>query len=312
MDRLHVVGLEGPEEPENLVPGVGEGRGNDGMWRCLRYRRIMHEGIRQKFGDQHICVITECGMTQGVWGGEDIGPWAEALTVSTDIPGGVVDTPIPVDDYWNSLLWYNSEIMKDDYVMGACLFVTGAAGLQRWETFEHLGPLMERLEAFQEEVSLDTAAPTTTATPPPSRPVELRPKPATVTPAPPAVNFDAPVAEIASNTFTQAGTPVETDAPVGVDAPTQSAEVMWQVKIERGRGLPLLVGDIGVANERITIFQPSGGDVQVTSGSKPEYGTGGFEIYAYEPGAYIVEFLDQHFEISMSGQFTKVIFTKPD
>jgi hypothetical protein len=66
------------------------------------------------------------------------------------------------------------------------------------------------------------------------------------------------------------------------------------------------------ANERITIFQPFGGDVQATSGSKPEYGVGGFEIYAHEPGTYIVEFLDQHFEISISGQFTKVIFSKPD
>jgi hypothetical protein len=115
------------------------------MWRCLRYRRVMNEGIRQQFGDRHTVIITECGMTQAVWGGPalDIGPWAKDCTVPRDIPGGVVSTPITVDDYWQSLVWYNSELMKDDYVMGACLFVTGVAGKPEWDTFEHLGPIMD-------------------------------------------------------------------------------------------------------------------------------------------------------------------------
>jgi len=116
MDRLHNIGLNGPVEPHNLLPGIGEGRGNDGMWRCLRYRRIMNEGIRQKYSDQHTVIITECGMTQGVWEGpsKDLGPWARELTVPANIPGGVVSTPIPAEDYWQSLRWYNSELMKDD------------------------------------------------------------------------------------------------------------------------------------------------------------------------------------------------------
>ncbi|HMR66517.1 MAG TPA: hypothetical protein PKE64_21090, partial [Anaerolineae bacterium] len=63
LDRLHRLGLAGPVEPEHRVPAVGAGRGNDGMWRCLRYRRIMHEGIPQKYGDRHTVIITECGMT---------------------------------------------------------------------------------------------------------------------------------------------------------------------------------------------------------------------------------------------------------
>ena len=157
MDRLHNIGLNGPSEPHNLVPGAGEGRGNDGMWRCLRYRRIMNEGIRQKFGDKHTVIITECGMTQGVWGGPsgDLGPWSHELTVPNDIPGGVVPSPIPVEDYWQTLLWYNNEIMRDDYVIGACLFVTGASGLAEWDTFEHLGHITDRIFAYQKEVSFD-------------------------------------------------------------------------------------------------------------------------------------------------------------
>jgi hypothetical protein len=156
LDRLHKIGLNGPSEPQNLVPIVGEGRGNDGMWRALRYRRVMNEGIRQKYGDQHTVIITECGMTQAVWGGQakDIGPWAHQLTVPASIPGGVVATPISADAYWNTLQWYNSELMRDDYVMGACLFVTGATGKPEWETFEHLGPITNRIYQFQRPVSM--------------------------------------------------------------------------------------------------------------------------------------------------------------
>ncbi|MBN1993809.1 MAG: hypothetical protein JW953_14005 [Anaerolineae bacterium] len=350
MDRLHRVGLEGPDEPENLVPGVGEGRGNDGMWRCLRYRRIMNEGIRQRYGNQHVCIITECGMTQGVWWGEDIGPWAKDLTVPPDIPGGVAPTPIPVDDYWQSLLWYNSELMKDDYVMGACLFVTGASGLKRWDTFEHLGPIMERIEAFQEEISLDR--PLTGTSFPPARPIEIDPRPATVTSIPPVPDFEIPdiEPEVIATTGIEPAAELDRDADAEIDnlaGPVADFEIphgeevspapppettfettfetepepeieialppveeKWQVKIERGPGLALLVGNIGLANEQITITRPGGAVERVISGSKPEYGQGGFEIYAMEPGVYKMEFLDQSFEITMSGQYTKANFSK--
>jgi hypothetical protein len=139
LDRLHTQGVNA---------------GNGGMWLALRYRRIMQE-IRQKYGSQHVCIITECGMTQGVQGGQDIGQFA---TVNT-VPGSTVKLPISADAYWQTLLWYNSELMKDDYLMGACLFVTGATA--QWETFEHLGPVMERLEAYQQATPAPQPTPTT-------------------------------------------------------------------------------------------------------------------------------------------------------
>lgn len=140
MDRLHQQGLRD---------------GNGGRWLSLRYRRIMEGGIRQKYGEKHVCIITECGMTQGVQGGQDIGPWADQNTV----PGNRLQLPISADDYWRTLLWYNSELLKDDYLMGACLFVTGDSG--GWATFEHLGPIMERLTTFQKVVT-DTPPPPST------------------------------------------------------------------------------------------------------------------------------------------------------
>lgn len=278
MDRLHTIGLNGPSEPHNLLPGVGQGRGNDGMWRCLRYRRIMNEGIRQKYGDQHTVIITECGMTQGVWEGpsKDLGPWAKALTVPAKIPGGIVPTPIPVEDYWQSLQWYNSELMKDDYVMGACLFATGATGRPEWETFEHLGHITDRLFAFQKVVD-----------------EEERPAPSPVPPPPTLIPSPLP------------------SAPPPILTPKQpSLQPAWTYTLETGPGLGLLVGDIGLANEPITITIPDGSQHQRISGSKPEFGVGGFEIYAQTPGNYIIEFLGQRFGFALDGKFTKVIFQK--
>ncbi|MBI1880271.1 MAG: hypothetical protein HYR94_18965 [Chloroflexi bacterium] len=300
MDRLHRIGVNGPSEPHNLVSSAGVGRGNDGMWRCLRYRRVMNEGIRQQYGDKHTIIVTECGMTQGVWGGAalDIGPWAKECTVPADIPGGVVPTPIPMDDYWQSLLWYNSELMKDDYVMGACLFVTGAAGKPEWETFEHLGPIMDRLAAFQQVVSSDFLTEMPAPSPIPAASIGAMPAVATA--------VSAPVVETAS--FAAARTPALVVEPAIQPAPPASR---WTYTLTLGQGLPLLVGDIGVKNERVVVVKPDGTLDQLTSGSKPEHGIGGFETYANVPGTYRVQFMGQNFEIPLSGQqFTKVTFNQ--
>ncbi|MGQ9516913.1 MAG: hypothetical protein ACUVT1_06585 [Anaerolineae bacterium] len=101
--------------------------GNGGMWLALRYRRIM-EPIRQAMGPKHIAVITECGLTQGVYPGRpDVG-WR---------------TGVSEEQYWESLRWYNDELAKDDYVLGAAIFVVGAVA--PWHSFESLGGIIDRL-----------------------------------------------------------------------------------------------------------------------------------------------------------------------
>jgi hypothetical protein len=79
-------------------------------------------------------IITECGMTQGVQGRPDVGPWHDSF-------------PISEQRYWDSLAWYNGELMKDAYVKAACLFVVGA--VNPWHSFEHLGGVMNRIDALQ-------------------------------------------------------------------------------------------------------------------------------------------------------------------
>jgi hypothetical protein len=130
---------------ENIIQ-----KNEDGMWLCLRYRRTM-KVVRQRYPGQHTVIMTECGMTQGVnQGCEDVG-WLHEPVVS-------------LDSYWDSLMWYNHEIMQDDYVRGACLYAVGATG--KWESFEHLGGIIDRLEAFQKGTMLP---PTIHAVPAPKK-----------------------------------------------------------------------------------------------------------------------------------------------
>ncbi len=141
-----------------------EQKNEGGMWLTLRYRRVMPD-VRRVYGNKHVAIITECGMTQGVIPGRD------------DI-GWLAEPKVTEDQYWQSLMWYNSELMKDAYVKAGLLFVVGAAGgWPKWESFEHLGGIIDRLEAFQNSA--------------PPAPVTPTPPPVTPTPQPPAATLQS-------------------------------------------------------------------------------------------------------------------------
>ena len=122
-------------------------KGEEGMWLALRYRRIMRD-IREKYGDKHKVVITELGMTQAVHGGPDVGPWKDIKSFPND--QSFSKEYVSEDRYWNSLVWYDDEISKNDYVLGACLFVVGT-NEYRWRSFDHLGGIIDRIETFQKK-----------------------------------------------------------------------------------------------------------------------------------------------------------------
>ncbi|MFQ5578128.1 MAG: SpoIID/LytB domain-containing protein, partial [Anaerolineae bacterium] len=83
----------------------------------------------------------------------------------------------------------------------------------------------------------------------------------------------------------------------------------WTVDIQpRPGGLAFMVGDIGAANQPITVTAPGGAQTVTVSGSKPEYGPGGFEIYAPERGIYTLQFQDKTFTIPMEGQMLHLTF----
>ncbi|MEW5956497.1 MAG: hypothetical protein AB1801_02150, partial [Chloroflexota bacterium] len=123
----------------------------------------------------------------------------------------------------------------------------------------------------------------------------------------------AALAGDAATAISTAGLATEVVSPApapAIEKPVQPAS-RWTYTLEPGQGLPLLIGDIGVAREPVTIFKPDGATDRLTSGSKPEYGAGGFETYANKPGTYKVQFLGETFEIALGGQqLTKVIFSR--
>jgi hypothetical protein len=141
------------------------------MWLTLRYRRVMAE-VRKAYPNKHKVIITECGMTQAVSGRDDIG-WR-------------ADPAVGEDDYWKSLMWYNDALMRDPYVVSALLFVVGASGgWPKWESFEHLGGIINRLEALQRSAPVEPVTPIEPIKPiVPITPVEpikpVEPKPLTL------------------------------------------------------------------------------------------------------------------------------------
>ncbi len=140
----------------------GMQEGNGGMWLTLRYRRQMGP-VRAKYGNKHTVLITECGLTQAVLQRADIG-WR---------------TELNEDEYWASLQWYNDEICRDDYVLGCAIFVVGQ--MAPWESFETLGPIIDRIAAIPKDTV--PGQPTPPHTTEPSPPAEEPTPPSVTTPA---------------------------------------------------------------------------------------------------------------------------------
>jgi hypothetical protein len=82
------------------------------------------------------------------------------------------------------------------------------------------------------------------------------------------------------------------------------------VEIEVSPGLPLIVGDWGDPNVPILVTPPSGGSFVVMTGTKLEYGPGGFEFYYNQTGIHILEIEGYRFEIPTNGGFIRLTFHK--
>jgi hypothetical protein len=105
-------------------------------------------------------------------------------------------------------------------------------------------------------------------------------------------------------TFTEGGTP----PPEPAD---QSAPGGWQMAVEYRPGAPILAGSLPEPNIEVTVTDPWNNAVTVVSGSKPEYGPGGFEAAAPHPAVYTITFLDQTFQVQTEEGATLVTFVAP-
>jgi hypothetical protein len=84
----------------------------------------------------------------------------------------------------------------------------------------------------------------------------------------------------------------------------------WAMEIVRRPGLPVLAGSLPRAGIEVTLMTPVDSTLTTLSGSKRQYGVGGFEFWAAQIGTYVLRFLDQVFEVTMDGQLTQVTFTE--
>jgi hypothetical protein len=140
---------------------------------ALLYRRCM-EGIRQRFGGRHRAIITEAGLAR---------MYKHAHDPAGDVGWLYPGEPIPEEQYWESLRWYNGELLKDGYVLGACLFSVGHSG--RWESFRLLGNdnagrpilLMSRIASLGASALAPAPTPAPAPAPEPDKPAPPAPKP---------------------------------------------------------------------------------------------------------------------------------------
>ncbi len=78
----------------------------------------------------------------------------------------------------------------------------------------------------------------------------------------------------------------------------------------RSDGIRAIAGAFPRAGIRLDVSDPWGNIVSVTSGSKTEYGPGGFEVPAWADATYTLRFLDQVFKVELGQEIVVLTFTE--
>ncbi len=130
-----------------MDPNADEG---DEGWTTLRYRKVYRQHlIPNGLGDIPL-LINECGIDPLVNpkppGGE-YGTWKQLGSFWTERD----NEPDKDDYYFRQLVWYDKELQKDDYVVGATIFTFGSFG-RPWSDFDVAGtPVAKKLIAYTKE-----------------------------------------------------------------------------------------------------------------------------------------------------------------
>jgi hypothetical protein len=82
----------------------------------------------------------------------------------------------------------------------------------------------------------------------------------------------------------------------------------WQMNVRHQPGLRLLIGSLPRAGITVSVVDPWGHAVTLLSGSKGEYGPGGFEAPIWVPGQYSIRFLNQEFKVDLREDTAFVTF----
>jgi hypothetical protein len=124
-------------------------QGDEG-WTTLRYRKVYRQHLIPHHLGSLPLVITECGIDPlvtprpegapaGAW--KDLGKYWEAHDGEAD----------KADYYFRQLVWYDEELQKDHYVVGATIFTWGNFG-GAWADFDVAGTgVSQRLITYAQE-----------------------------------------------------------------------------------------------------------------------------------------------------------------
>ena len=85
---------------------------------------------------------------------------------------------------------------------------------------------------------------------------------------------------------------------------------VWEMSVQYRSGPRVIAGSFPNPGISLTVTDPWGNASAVVSGSKTEYGAGGFEVLAPHPVRYTLSFLDERFEVQMREGTTLVTFTQ--
>ena len=105
-------------------------QGDEG-WLTLRYRKIYRRSLPTDLRDLPV-IITECGIDGHVVSDIGYGGWRELVTA---------------DEYLQQLVWYDSELQKDPYVLGACVGPYGGGGAS-WDSYDIKGEMAAKLADY--------------------------------------------------------------------------------------------------------------------------------------------------------------------
>ncbi len=116
--------------------------GDEG-WLTLRYRKVYRHILPPE-----LClplVITECGVDGLV--GSRPGPPGDGWRDFADYWQQIGLAPDGKTAYLDQLTWYDEELQKDDYVVGAAVFVFGASEGD-YKSYEMLGGMADRFQSY--------------------------------------------------------------------------------------------------------------------------------------------------------------------
>ncbi len=145
-------------------------------------------------------------------------------------------------------------------------------------------------------------------------------------PEEPAAWYDGPygtreetIAAVAAMAhFRRDRVPVEPMLPNLPSQPTPQPEPeppkrKWRMDVERrprSDGIRAIAGSLPQAGIRLDVSDPWGNTVSVISGSKTEYGPGGFEALAWADATYTLRFLNEVFQIEVGQEIVVLTFSE--